>query len=102
MQYALSAADVVDLKFSAPFMKAFRLAVCLVLLSWGYTVDANAAVLSTQQRWSNNYARLFKMGRSCQLFGETELFGHVSTFARSLGMPSHSDPQIERCLKAWG
>eukprot|EP00026_Physarum_polycephalum_P017754 Phypoly_transcript_19086.p1 GENE.Phypoly_transcript_19086~~Phypoly_transcript_19086.p1 ORF type:complete len:166 (+),score=26.46 Phypoly_transcript_19086:197-694(+) len=86
LKYTIEKEDVAKLQADDVFMMNFRKGVKLVAWAWGYDVEKRVPVENPLQgqQWTHYPVRLYKMGRSCQLLGETELFESLLQFAEGL------------------
>ena len=82
-QYSLPAAAVGELRSRPDFLTRHARGVYLLLLAWGWDLDACSAVCSpaADQAWASWPVRLYKCGRSLQVLGQWDLFMRVQAYA---------------------
>lgn len=86
--WAVTDAEVVQLKESALFMKHYREAVRLMALSWAYDIDTGVFIdnPASGQKWNNYVIRMDKLGQSLKLFGEMQRFNNLVKFRNHFNM----------------
>jgi hypothetical protein len=84
--YVVYAGDIADLKDDPIFVRNYLRGVELLALAWGWNLAERQPVAPPQpgQAWSNWPIRLYKAARSLQLFGFTDAFESLRTFALEL------------------
>jgi len=87
-KYSVNKEDIEQLRLDSDYMQEYRRGVKLLLLSWGWDINSRKLIedpnVNRGQKWANWPVRLYKAGRSLQLFGEDELFQSVKDFTLSL------------------
>lgn len=78
--------DISALLAHPGFLEDYREGVRLLLLAWGWDLADGRAVgqAAPEQRWQYWPIRLEKCGRSLWLFGESDLYEGVRTYAMNL------------------
>lgn len=98
--YAVSPKEIEALKADKEFMENYRRGVVLVVKSWGWDLEKQAAVpageLTPAQRWTGYGVRLGKMAGSLQLFGEKDLYARLQQFCNAICLPSQNRYPLEK------
>lgn len=85
-RYTVLPGDIAELSADEEFMDQYRKGIALVFASWGWDLPACRPVedKAPSQSWRAWGVRLYKNGRSLQLFGEHELLDSADEFVCSL------------------
>lgn len=85
-RYSVSSDVVEALMLDATFIEQLRKCSSLLLLSWGWDVDAHKLVENPEedQRWAMWAVRLYKCNRSLKLFQQEDLVASTQVYARHL------------------
>jgi hypothetical protein len=91
-RYSVSDQVIHDLLLDATFIDQLRRCSRLLLVSWGWDIDAQKLVDSPEegQSWAMWPVRLYKCNRSLKLFQQTDLVKSTQSYARhliQLGIP---------------
>ncbi len=79
-QYVVNQEDIANLSADKEFMSNYRKGVVLVAKSWGWDLEKNLDVTSSEQKWTGYWVRLGKMLHSLQLFNQTDLHANLVGF----------------------
>lgn len=84
--YTVYAGDIAELKQDAAYVQSYLRGVELLAFAWGWDLAKRQYVPKPQpgQKWSDWAIRLYKAARSLQLFGYTDAFESLKTFALDL------------------
>jgi hypothetical protein len=85
-RYSVSDQIRVELKADTVFIEQLRECSRLLLLSWGWDIEAQRLVErpGDSQSWAMWPVRLYKCNRSLKLFGQTDLVSSTQAYARHL------------------
>ncbi|MEY4275547.1 MAG: hypothetical protein RIS26_10 [Actinomycetota bacterium] len=85
-KYSVTPEAISELKEDSKFLESLDEAAALLLLSWGWSVEANAEVPKPDpnQEWANWPIRLSKCYRSLILFERTQVATSAERFAKLL------------------
>jgi hypothetical protein len=85
-RYSVSDQIRVELKADTVFVEQLRECSRLLLLSWGWDIEAQRLVANPDvgQSWANWPVRLYKCNRSLKLFGQTDMVNSTQAYARHL------------------
>ena len=85
--YTLSPADCARVRADEEFILAIREGVKLLMLAWGWDVDAGAPIADANsgagQKWTGYAVRLWKAGRCLLVLHQDDLFAQLHKFAHT-------------------
>ncbi|MCU0465953.1 MAG: hypothetical protein MUF38_15470 [Anaerolineae bacterium] len=86
VKYTVYAGDIEQLNTDPAFVTNHRDGLALVALSWGWDIHAAEELAEPEdyQSWQDWPVRLYKMAYSAKLFGRTDNFASLRTYAHIL------------------